>query len=120
MKTILVIEDNESNMYLISFILEKHGYGVLQAYNGKEGLKIALEKKPDLIVMDWQLPDIDGIELTKGIKNNKDLKDCPIIFCTSSVMRGDREKALEAGAVAYIEKPIIPEMFIEEIEKVLQ
>lgn len=120
MKTILVIEDNESNMYLISFILEKHGYGVLKAYNGKEGLKIALEKKPDLVIMDWQLPDIDGIELTKGLRNEKDLKDCPIVFCTSSVMRGDREKALEAGAVAYIEKPIIPEMFIEEIEKVLQ
>ncbi|MFX0155617.1 MAG: response regulator [Candidatus Hodarchaeota archaeon] len=120
MKTILVIEDNESNIYLISFILEKHGYRVLQAYNGKEGFKIALEKKPDLIVMDWQLPDIDGIELTKGLKNDKDLKDCLILFCTSSVMRGDREKALEAGAVAYIEKPIIPEMFIEEIEKILQ
>ncbi|MFW9999402.1 MAG: response regulator [Candidatus Hermodarchaeota archaeon] len=120
MKTILVIEDNESNIYLISFILEKHGYRVLQAYNGKEGFKIALEKKPDLIVMDWQLPDIDGIELTKGLKNDKDLKDCLILFCTSSVMRGDREKALEAGAVAYIEKPIIPEIIIEEIEKILQ
>ncbi|MFX1347759.1 MAG: response regulator [Promethearchaeota archaeon] len=120
MKTILVIEDNESNIYLISFILEKRGYRVLQAYNGKEGFKIALEKKPDLIVMDWQLPDIDGIELTKGLKNNKDLKDCLILFCTSSVMRGDREKALEAGAVAYIEKPIIPEIIIEEIEKILQ
>ncbi|MFX1567960.1 MAG: response regulator [Promethearchaeota archaeon] len=120
MKTILIIEDNESNMYLISFILEKHGYGVLQAYNGKDGLKIALENRPDLIVMDWQLPDIDGLELTKGLKNNKALKDCPIVFCTSSVMRGDREKALEAGAVSYIEKPIIPESFIKEIEKILQ
>jgi CheY-like chemotaxis protein len=119
MKTILIIEDNESNMYLISFILKKHGYGILQAYNGKDGLRLAQENKPDLIVMDWQLPDIDGVDLTKRLKKSESLKDCPIVFCTSSVMRGDREKALEAGAVSYIEKPIIPEKFIEEIEKIL-
>jgi len=120
MKTILIIEDNEPNMHLLSFILKKHGYEVLQAYNANEGLKVTLEKKPDLIVMDWQLPDISGIELTKKLKKNKDFKDCPIVFCTSNVMKGDKEEAFEAGASGYIEKPIIPETFIQEINKYLQ
>lgn len=116
MKNILVIEDTEENMYLISFILEKHGYNVIKAYNGKDGIRIALGKKPDLIIMDWQLPDIGGIEVTKALKKNEDFKNLPIVFCTSNVMRGDREKAIEAGASEYIEKPIIPESFIEVID----
>ena len=119
MKKILIVEDTEENMYLISFILKKHGYGVIQAKNGAEGRKLALEEKPDLIIMDWQLPDIDGIELTKELKKNEDFKTCPVIFCTSNVMKGDKEKAIEAGATGYIEKPIIPETFIEEIKKYL-
>lgn len=120
MKTILIIEDNEDNMYLLNYLLEKHGYGVLKAYNGNNGLKIALEKKPDLIIMDWQLPDIIGIEITKILKKNEDFNNCPIIFCTSNVMKGEEEKAFQAGAAAYIPKPIIPETFIEVVKKFLE
>ena len=120
MNKILIIEDNEQNMYLISFILEKHGFEVVKAYNGKDGIKFAVEDKPDLIVMDWQLPDIDGIEVTKELKKKEQFKEIPIIFCSSNVMKGDRETAIEAGANGYIEKPIIPEEFIEEINKYFQ
>ena len=118
MKRILIIEDTEENMYLINFILKKHGYEVLKAYNGRDGLKIALEEKPDLIVMDWQLPDIGGIEVTETLRKS-DFNN-PIVFCTSNVMRGDREKALAIGASAYIEKPLIPESFIEVINDFLK
>lgn len=117
MPKILVIEDNQQNMYLIEFILKKHDFDVIKAINGKEGIKKAMECRPDLIVMDWQLPDIDGIEVTKRLRKNEEFHDVPIIFCTSNVMVGDREKALEAGANSYVEKPLIPEIFIEEIKK---
>lgn len=117
MTRILVVEDNEQNMYLIEFILKKCKYEVIKAVNGQEGIEAAKNGKPDLIIMDWQLPDIDGIEATKRIRKLIDLKNVPIIFCTSNVMVGDKEKALDAGATGYIEKPIIPESFIEEINK---
>lgn len=117
MHKILVIEDNEQNMYLIEFILKKHDFEVIKAINGKEGLEKAEKHQPNLIIMDWQLPDIDGIEVTKFLRAKKKFSDVPIVFCTSNVMVGDREKALEAGANGYIEKPLIPETFIEEIMK---
>lgn len=120
MKTILVIEDNEENMYLINFILVKHGYDVLQALNGNSGLKLALDKKPDLIIMDWQLPDISGIEITEKLKKIKEFEDVPIVFCSSNAMKGDREKAFNAGASGYIIKPIIPENFIIDIKEYLE
>ena len=119
MKNVLVIEDNDQNMYLIEFILKKHGYGVLKAINGQEGIKMAKESDFDLIIMDWQLPDIDGLEVTKRIKKIERLKEIPVIFCTSNVMKGDRERAVDAGADDYIEKPIRPESFIEVVKKFL-
>ena len=120
MVKIVVIEDNEQNMYLFEFLLEKHGFEVLQAINGETGMKMALNTNPDLILLDWQLPDISGLEVTKKIRTFDKFKNTPIIFCTSNVMPGDKEKAFEAGVTAYIEKPINPELFISEIKSHLE
>ncbi|MCK4339032.1 MAG: response regulator [Candidatus Cloacimonetes bacterium] len=117
MKKILVVEDNETNMYLIRFILTKNGYEVLEARSGEEGLELAIKEKPDLIIMDIQLPGIDGYEATKRIRESEADHEVPIIALTSYAMTGDREKALKAGCNGYIEKPINPETFISEMEK---
>lgn len=117
MKKILIVEDNEKNMYLISFILKKNGYEVIEAWTGEESLEIAIKEKPDGILMDIQLPGIDGLETTKRIRKSEAACDIPIIALTSYAMTGDREKALEAGCTGYIEKPIDPETFMDEFEK---
>ena len=118
-KRILVIEDNETNMYLIRFILEKSGYEVIKAKDGTSGVDLAIKEKPDLIIMDLQLPDIDGLEATKRIRASKADSKIPIIALTSYAMVGDREEALAAGCTGYIQKPINPETFMAEIEKYL-
>jgi len=118
-KTMLVAEDNETNLYLIKYILEKGGYEVIEARDGAAGVELASKEKPDLILMDIQLPDIDGLEATKRIRASGADSDIPIIALTSFAMAGDREKALAAGCTGYIEKPINPETFIAEIEKYL-
>ena len=82
-----------------------------------EGLNRAEAEAPDLIIMDWQLPDIDGIEVTKRLRKIDTVKDIPIIFCTSNVLAGDKEKAYAAGATGYIEKPLDPTTFMDEIKK---
>ncbi len=119
MKKILVVEDNETNMYLISFMLKKNGFGVIEARTGKEGIDLATKEKPDLVLMDIQLPDIDGLEATRRIRDSEANGKIPIIALTSYAMVGDREKALAAGCTGYIEKPINPETFIAEIKKYL-
>ena len=119
MKRILVVEDNETNMYLIRFMLEKSGYEVIEAREGAVGVELAVKEKPDLIIMDIQLPGIDGLEATKRIRASEADGDIPIIALTSFAMAGDREKALAAGCTGYIEKPINPETFMAEIEKYL-
>jgi len=119
MKKILVVEDNETNMYLICFILEHKKYIVLKAKSGEEAIEIAIKKKPNLIIMDLQLPGIDGLETTRRIRMSKIDKNIPIIALTSYAMDGDEQKALEAGCTGYIAKPINPETFINEIEKYL-
>jgi CheY-like chemotaxis protein len=119
MKRILVVEDNETNMYLIKFMLEKSGYEVIEAREGAVGVELAVKEKPDLILMDIQLPDINGLEATKRIRASEADSDIPIIALTSFAMAGDREKALAAGCTGYIEKPINPETFMAEIEKYL-
>ncbi|HOX28028.1 MAG TPA: response regulator [bacterium] len=115
MKKILVIEDNEQNLYLIRFILQKNGYKVLEARTGEAGVEAAAAEKPDLILMDIQLPDIDGYEATKRIKCASESCTAPIIAITSYAMTGDREKSLAAGCSGYIEKPINPETVMDEI-----
>ena len=119
MKRILVVEDDETNMYLIRFILEKNGYEVIEAREGAVSVELAVKEKPVLILMDVQLPDIDGLEATKRIRASEADGDIPIIALTSFAMAGDREKALAAGCTGYIEKPINPETFIAQIEKYL-
>ncbi len=119
MKRILVIEDNETNMYLIGFILKKNGYEVTEARSGEEGVEFAIKEKPDLILMDIQLPGIDGLEATKRIRKLEADRKTPIIALTSYAMTGDREKSLAAGCTGYIEKPINPDTFMGEIEKYL-
>ena len=115
MKNILVVEDNENNMYLISFIIEKMGHRPIQARSGEEGIERAERERPDLILMDIQLPGIDGLETTRRIRASTTGINLPIIAITSFVMTGDRERLLAAGCNGYIEKPINPETIMEEI-----
>lgn len=117
MAKVLIIEDNESNLYMMRFILSKLGHQILEARDGMMGLKMAQEELPDLILMDIQLPLLDGYTVTKKIRENEKLKNVPIIAVTSYAMVGDREKAISAGCTAYVEKPINPEKFIEEVKK---
>jgi two-component system cell cycle response regulator DivK len=118
-KTILVIEDNEQNMYLVTYILEKHNYRVLQAQTGKEGFVLAKENPVDLILLDIQLPELDGYAVASLIREEDKLQSIPIIAVTSYAMTGDREKALESGCTGYIEKPINPETFMKEVQQFL-
>lgn len=116
---ILVVEDNEQNLYLVTFIFERNGYKVFQARDGFEGIKLAGEVKPALILLDIQLPGMDGYEVARELKNNPELADVPIVAMTSYAMVGDSEKVLAAGCTGYIEKPIKPETFMSEIEHYL-
>jgi len=119
MKRILVVEDNEANMYLIRFILRKSGHEVIEAGTGEKGVKLAIKEKPDLVIMDIQLPGIDGLEATRRIRASEADEELTIVALTSYAMVGDKEKALKAGCTGYIEKPINPETFMAEIEKYL-
>jgi len=117
MKKVLIIEDNEVNFYLLRTIIEKLGYQVIEARNGFAGVELARTERPDLILMDIQLPELDGYEATKRIRTVEETKDIPIIAITSYAMVGNKEKILAAGCTAYIKKPIEPESFIEELKK---
>jgi CheY-like chemotaxis protein len=118
-ETLLIIEDNEQNLYLMCFLLEKSGFAVLSATNGRDGIKMALHHKPRAILLDIQLPEMDGYAVAAELKKHGELAGVPIIAVTSYAMMGDREKALAAGANGYIEKPIDPETFVGEVEKYL-
>lgn len=116
---VLVIEDNEQNLYLVSFILEKHGYKVFAARDGQEGIEMAKAVKPDLILLDIQLPVMDGYSVAKQLRTINELVRTPIIAVTSYAMSGDREKTIEAGCTGYIEKPINPDTFLKQVEHYL-
>lgn len=116
-KKILIIEDNEQNLYLLTFIVEKHGYEVSAARDGKEGIEIAQRVKPDLILLDIQLPVMDGYTVARELRKNQDMANIPIVAVTSFAMIGDREKAMEAGCTGYIEKPIDPVRFMAQVER---
>jgi two-component system cell cycle response regulator DivK len=118
-RKILVIEDNEQNLYLIRYILEDCGYEVFSAADGKEGIVLAASLKPDLILLDIQLPGMDGYDVARHLRENPDLADTPIVAVTSYAMPGDKEKAMEAGCSGYIEKPIDPDTFDKQVEKYL-
>lgn len=117
--TVLVIEDNETNMYLVTFILGKSGYQVIQARDGQAGIALAGQRKPDLILLDIQLPVMDGYAVARELRKNRGLRDVPIVAVTSYAMVGDRERILAAGCRGYIEKPINPATFVTEIEQYL-
>lgn len=118
MKKIMVVEDNEQNLYLMQYLLEKSGYSVTLAKNGAEALTLVGREMPDLILMDIQLPDMDGLEVTRRLKGLGG--KAPIVAVTSYAMVGDREKAFAAGCSGYVEKPIEPALFLEEIKRYLQ
>jgi two-component system, cell cycle response regulator DivK len=116
---LLIIEDNEQNFYLMRFLLEKSGFAVIGAENGREGIEQALRHIPQAILLDIQLPEMDGYAVAAELKKHGDLEGVPIIAVTSYAMVGDRERILAAGATGYIEKPIDPETFVAEIARYL-
>ncbi len=119
MTTALIIEDNEDNLELIKFILEKANYKTRFVMTGLEGVQQVLTIPPDFVILDIQLPDINGLEVLKRIRANPIGKDIPIIAMTSYAMSGDKEKLMAAGCTAYIEKPIDPMLVIGQIEQVI-
>jgi len=115
--TILVIEDNERNLYLVRFLLENAGYRVLAAHEGRTGIEIARQHRPALVLLDIQLPEIDGYAVARELRAIAALAGTPIVAVTSYAMPGDREKALGAGCTGYLEKPIDPDTFVEQVRQ---
>jgi two-component system cell cycle response regulator DivK len=115
-KTVLIVEDNELNMRLFHDIMEMQGYNVLQTTNGMDALKLTRRHRPDLIVMDIQLPEVSGLEVTKWIKEDDNLRSTPIIAVTAFALKGDEGKILQSGCEAYLAKPISISHFLETVE----
>lgn len=115
-RRILIIEDNEQNLYLLTFLLVKNGYEVDSATDGPSGIVRATASPPDLILLDIQLPGMDGYAVAQALKKVATLVAVPIVAVTSYAMPGDKEKALESGCTGYIEKPINPETFLAQME----
>jgi two-component system cell cycle response regulator DivK len=118
-KTVLVVEDNDLNMKLFHDLLETQGYHILQTKDGMEALKMARQHHPDLILMDIQLPEVSGLEVTKWIKEDDNLKAIPVVAVTAFAMKGDEEKIREGGCEAYIAKPISVSSFLDTIRRFL-
>jgi two-component system cell cycle response regulator DivK len=118
-KTVLIVEDNELNMKLFHDLLDAHGYNILKTKDGMEALVLARKHKPDLILMDIQLPEVSGLEVTKWIKEDDNLKAIPVIAVTAFAMKGDEEKIREGGCEAYIAKPISVQQFLETVRRFL-
>ena len=114
-KTVLIVEDNELNMKLFHDLLVAHGYATIQTRNGLEALALARCHRPALILMDIQLPEISGLEVTKWIKEDDDLRDIPIVAVTAFAMKGDEERIRSGGCEAYISKPISVAAFLETV-----
>jgi len=118
-KTVLIVEDNELNMKLFHDLLDAHGYATVQTKDDMEALKLARDHHPDLILMDIQLPEVSGLEVTKWIKEDDDLQKIPVIAVTAFAMKGDEEKIREVGCEAYISKPISVGTFIDTVKQFL-
>jgi two-component system cell cycle response regulator DivK len=112
---VLVIEDNETNLYLTTFLLSKAGHEIVQARDGRSAIELASTMKPQLILLDIQLPIMDGYAVAGALRANPALADVPIVAVTSYAMVGDRERILAAGCNGYIEKPIDPDTFVDEL-----
>ena len=119
MNKILIVEDDENSLYLAAFVLEKEGYEVIEARDGFEAIDKTLEESPNLILMDMQLPGLDGYEATRRIKADERVSKIPIVALTAYAMKGDREKTFEAGCSGHIEKPIDPTNFVQKVKMYL-
>ena len=118
-KTILIVEDNDQNMKLFNDLLQAHGYETVQTMDGRDVLQLAHKHRPDLIIMDIRLPEISGLEVTKMLKAEDELKGIPVIAVTAFAMKGDEQKFREGGCDGYIAKPISVPTFLETIAKFL-
>jgi two-component system, cell cycle response regulator DivK len=118
-RTVLIVEDNELNMKLFHDLLDAHGYKTLQTRSGMEALKIAREQRPDLILMDIQLPEVSGLEVTKWLKDDEELREIPVIAVTAFAMKGDEQRIRQGGCEAYISKPISIGTFLETVRRYL-
>ena len=118
-KTVLIVEDNELNMKLFHDLLEAHGYNTIGTRNGIEALDLARKHKPDLVLMDIQLPEVSGLEVTKWLKDDPALKSIPVVAVTAFAMKGDEERIREGGCEAYISKPISVTHFLDTIKRLL-
>ena len=118
-KTVLLVEDNEDNRTVYRTILEHFGYEVIEARNGEDGVRMAREDRPDLILMDIQLPEVSGLEVTKWLKEDDDLKAIPVIAITAFAMKGDEERIREGGCEAYLSKPISVAKFLATVRQYL-
>ncbi len=118
-KTVLIVEDNELNMKLFNDLLEAGGYRTLQTRNGFEAIDLARKHRPDLILMDIQLPEVSGLDVTRWIKEDDELKAIPIIAVTAFAMKGDEERIRAGGCEAYISKPISVTKFLETVRHYL-
>ena len=119
-KTVLIVEDNELNMKLFNDLLEAHGYATLKTGHGIEAMELARAHKPDLILMDIQLPEVSGLEVTRWLKADEELKSIPVIAITAFAMKGDEERIREGGCEAYMSKPISVAKFIATIKTYLE
>jgi two-component system cell cycle response regulator DivK len=115
--SVLVVEDNSQNMMMMRDLLQVHGYEVLEASTGKQGWELAREHRPDLILMDIQLPDVSGLEVTKWLKNDESLRSIPVLAITAFAMKGDGEMMLETGCDGYISKPISVAGILQTVEQ---
>jgi two-component system cell cycle response regulator DivK len=118
-KTVLVVEDNELNMKLFHDLLEASGYTTIQTRSGLEAIDLAREHRPDLILMDIQLPEVSGLEVTKWMKEDDDLRAIPIIAVTAFAMKGDEDRIRQGGCEAYLSKPISVGKFLETVKAYL-
>jgi two-component system, cell cycle response regulator DivK len=116
-KTVLIVEDNDLNMKLFNDLLTAHGYATLQTRNGMDAMALARTHRPDLILMDIQLPEVSGLEVTKWLKDDDDLCTIPVVAVTAFAMKGDEQRILQGGCEAYISKPISMKLFIETVRK---
>jgi two-component system, cell cycle response regulator DivK len=118
-KRVLIVEDNDLNMKLFNDLLVAHGYGTLQTKDGTEALALARQYRPDLILMDIQLPEVSGLQVTQWIKSDDELRSIPVIAVTAFAMKGDEEKIRDGGCEAYIAKPISVSSFLKTVERFL-
>ena len=116
-KRVLIVEDNELNMKLFSDLLDAHGYETAQTREGLKAIDMARTFKPDLILMDIQLPEVSGLEVTKWIKDDAELQDIPIVAVTAFAMKGDEKRIREGGCEAYISKPITVASFLQTVRQ---